>query len=291
MSNRENQKSQLNQLDYLVVGHITEDITPSGKVLGGTVTYSALTARAMGLKVGILTSCSPSLDISPLAGVEIIVQPSEQTTTFENISQGNRRTQYLYHLADPIDTGNMPDTWKSAKLVHLGPVVNEINAGIIGSFPNSVIGLTPQGLLRGWDKDQQVFYRRSPDLDKIIDCSRIVILSIEDVYGDETVIKAMAKSIPILVVTEGAQGSRVYWNGEMQKFPSLPKKAVDTTGAGDIFAAAFMARYIQTQNPWEAGPFASIIAAESVTRPGISGVPTPQEAIEVLENHLNQKKG
>ncbi len=46
----------LEPVDYLVVGHVAADVTPTGVQLGGTVSYSALTARALGLRVGIVTS-------------------------------------------------------------------------------------------------------------------------------------------------------------------------------------------------------------------------------------------
>jgi len=52
---------------------------------------------------------------------------------------------------------------------------------------------------------------------------------------------------------------------------------LDATGAGDIFAAAFFARFHQTRDPWEAARFAVNLAAHSVTRPGLSGIPTRTE--------------
>jgi sugar/nucleoside kinase (ribokinase family) len=52
---------------------------------------------------------------------------------------------------------------------------------------------------------------------------------------------------------------------------------VDPTGAGDIFAAAFFARLYTTRDPWEAGRFATHLAAFSVTRHGLEGVPTREE--------------
>ncbi len=50
------QPARLDPVDYLVIGHIARDLTPSGPRLGGTVAYSGLTARALGLRVGIVTS-------------------------------------------------------------------------------------------------------------------------------------------------------------------------------------------------------------------------------------------
>ena len=48
-------------IDYLLIGHITQDITTEGPRLGGSVTYSALTAQAIGLRVGIVTSFAEEL--------------------------------------------------------------------------------------------------------------------------------------------------------------------------------------------------------------------------------------
>jgi hypothetical protein len=45
--------------DYLLIGHIAHDVTPEGPRLGGTVSYGAFTAVAMGMRVGILTSTRP----------------------------------------------------------------------------------------------------------------------------------------------------------------------------------------------------------------------------------------
>jgi sugar/nucleoside kinase (ribokinase family) len=52
---------------------------------------------------------------------------------------------------------------------------------------------------------------------------------------------------------------------------------VDATGAGDIFAAAFFIRLFNTRDPWEAARFATALAAYSVTRVGLNGIPTKNE--------------
>jgi len=46
----------LQPVDYLVIGHVAADVTPTGLQLGGTVSYAGLTARALGVRVGIVTS-------------------------------------------------------------------------------------------------------------------------------------------------------------------------------------------------------------------------------------------
>ena len=53
--------------------------------------------------------------------------------------------------------------------------------------------------------------------------------------------------------------------------------ALEASGAGDIFASAFFVRLNQTRDPWEAARFATNLAAYSVTRVGLNGIPTREE--------------
>ena len=92
----------------------------------------------------------------------------------------------------------------------------------------------------------------------------------------------MASASRILVITEGAAGARVFWNGDVRRFRPPTVSEVDSTGAGDIFAAAFFSRMYSTRDPWEAARFANQIAAISVTRSGVTGIPTPAEVQECL---------
>jgi len=71
--------------DYLLIGHISHDVTPNGPQLGGTVSFASFTAVSFGLKVGILTSAAPD---EPLLqnlppNVTVINVPSEHTTTLK----------------------------------------------------------------------------------------------------------------------------------------------------------------------------------------------------------------
>jgi len=61
---------------------------------------------------------------------------------------------------------------------------------------------------------------------------------------------------------------------------------VDTTGAGDIFATAFFFRLYATRDPWEAARFATQLAANSVTREGLNGIPTQEEIQECMTEVL-----
>ncbi|MBU1146472.1 hypothetical protein KKD80_02915, partial [Patescibacteria group bacterium] len=49
----------------------------------------------------------------------------------------------------------------------------------------------------------------------------------------------------ILVITDGAKGAYLYLRGKIHRQPSLSKKIVDTTGAGDSFCSSFLGGYIR----------------------------------------------
>ena len=87
----------------------------------------------------------------------------------------------------------------------------------------------------------------------------------------------MAGQTNILVVTEGAAGAVLYWNGDRRRFRAPTVDEVDATGAGDIFATAFFVRLLNTRDPWEATRFAVLLASHSVERAGLDGIPTRLE--------------
>jgi hypothetical protein len=264
-------------IDYLVVGHVTQDITPAGLMLGGTVTYAALTARALGRKVGIVTSARDDLDLIPLDGIPVHLIPAEYSTTFKNQPTPYGRQQFLYHTAKTLTAGDIPSAWQTAPIIHIGPVAQEIDVEIVESLPASFIGITPQGWMRQWDENGRVSPKAWLNSDKLLGKASAIVISIEDVQGDEGVIADMIGRVPIVIVTEANLGARLYWNGDYRHFSPPEEIEVDATGAGDIFAASFFIRMHETRDPWESTRFATLIASRSITRVGLQSVPTLDE--------------
>jgi len=264
-------------VDYLVVGHIACDLTPSGSMLGGTAAYSALTARAFGLKVGIVTAAGSDVSLAPLNGFPVHMIKSQTSTTYENTYTENGRVQYLRAQATRIDLNDVPEAWRSASIIHLGPIANEMDSILPKGFSPSLLGLTPQGWMRQWDSNGLISTCNWSSSEKALPQAGAVVLSREDVNGDDELIEHMAGQTKILVVTEGAAGAVLYWNGDRRRFPAPSVDEVDATGAGDIFATAFFIRYLNTRDPWEATRFATLIASHSVERAGLDGIPTSLE--------------
>ncbi len=274
--------AHLEPVDYLVIGHVTEDVTPAGPRPGGTATFSSLTARALGLRVGIVTAVSDETSLKVLDGGLVVNIPSQHTTTFENIYADDGRRQILHHQAARISLGSVPEVWRKASIIHLGPVAQEIIGELPKDFSDSMIGITPQGWMRTWNRDGRVTPCKWESSETLLPQAGAVVISREDVGGDEELIEEMARQTRILAVTESSAGSVLYWNGDRRRFRAPEIEEVDATGAGDIYAAAFFIRLQSTHDPWEAARFATQLAARSVTRVGLNGIPTQAEIEECL---------
>ena len=270
----------LESVDYLVIGHVAHDLAPEGPRLGGTAAYSALTARALGWRVGIVTASGPETSLQPLNDIPVISLESSKSTTFENIYTEHGRIQYLRAQATRIDLNRVPETWRRTSILHLGPIANEMNSILPEDFSPALLGLTPQGWMRQWDAEARVSPTEWPKADFALARAGAAVISREDVNGNDEVIEHLAHQTRVLAVTEGPAGAILFWNGDRRRFraPAVPE--VDATGAGDIFAAAFFTRLFTTRDPWEATRFATLIASRSVTRVGLAGIPTPREIEE-----------
>lgn len=280
------QSMSLETVDYLLIGHLTVDLTPDGPRLGGTAAYAGLTAQQLGLRVGIVTSWGSELPLGSMVRLPIINLPSERSTTFENIPTPEGRIQFIHHVAHRLDLNLIPDLWLNAAIVHLAPVAQEVEPTLVRHFPSALMGVTPQGWLRSWGEDGRVVVTEWPEANFVLRQSGAAVISSEDVGHDEARIEELTTSCRVLVVTEHAEGARVYWNGDVRRYRPPDVSEIDSTGAGDIFAAAFFFRLFATRDPWEAGRFATQLSAISVTRSGLDSIPTQEEIQDCLAEVL-----
>ena len=147
----------------MVVGHICADILADGTaVLGGTALYSALAAASLGWRTGILTRGRygfpiNGLQIPPLAigddRIQIVVQDAEWPTCFVNeYDATGRRTQQIKRWAGQIDLSGMPPSWRTARVIHFGPIAQEIDVRQSTGVNPGFLGITPQGWMRDWPR-------------------------------------------------------------------------------------------------------------------------------------------
>lgn len=283
-------------IDFLIIGHMTQDRVPGGFRPGGTVSYAAVTARRLGCRPGILTSAAlPGLTVTeadpapeaqtitldgagplyaPLAGIPVHVVPSPVNTVFDNVYDGyGQRIQVVESRAGPIVPADLPAAWAGVPFVLLGPLDRELPETWADAFPGALLGVTAQGWLRQWDDAGHVTPARWENAGPMLRRADAVILGPEDVGGDEAYIAELAGQTHLLVVTDGRHGCTVYRKGEAQRIFPRPAREVDPTGAGDIFAAAFIVRLAETGDPLVAARFANVVASMSVEEVGMEAIP------------------
>lgn len=89
-----------------------------------------------------------------------------------------------------------------------------------------------------------------------------------------------AAGFPSVVITLGAQGCLVADVTGTETLPAVPVEAVDTTGAGDAFTGALVARLAAGDSLVEAARHATRVGAFAVRRPGAQpSYPTLQEEL------------
>ena len=267
-------------IDYLVIGHMTVDLVPGGRMLGGTISYAAPTYAAFGHSVGIVTSAAsgePLLrQLEPFG--ELAVVPSADSLTYENVYSDDGRQQFVRATAQSLRHTDIPPAWRGAPYAHLGPLAAEVDPRELAeALPNTTIMLTLQGMMRRWDSDGLVRFR--PWFDRrALELIDIIVYSQEDVVEHPRLTDELRAICKHLVVTNGRNGGAHYHDGGACHYDSLPVEPRDLTGAGDVFAASLLAALPRLNGDVaRAVQVAGRLAAYSVTRAGIASAPTRAE--------------
>lgn len=294
--------------DFVVIGHAARDLLPAGGLrLGGTVTYAALTAQRLGLRAAILTSGPPDL-LEALAaampGIALATVPATEATTFENIYAGGSRRQHLRGRAASLGVERLPPAWREARIALLAPLAREVAPAFALAFPGALVAATPQGWLRRWDANGRVYPGPLGEAEAVLPALDALVLSVEDLLpppdmapsleaaspatrsAAEEQIAAWARIVPLIAVTAGREGARLLARGSPpEHFPAVAVREVDPTGAGDVFAAAFLCRLHATGDARAAMRAANCVAGLSIEHEGTSGIPTLAE----VEAHCGQQ--
>jgi len=269
--------------DVLIAGHIAKDITADGWRPGGGVLYAAAQASRLGLSVAALTACSPEVEPSAvLPGVDWRVLPSEATATFENVYCDGVRQQRLLATGRRLSLEDLPVEWLDAPLVLLTSLFHEIEADIAPALASrgALVGLGAQGWLRRLEGDrvQPMAFEPSPAWL----AADVVFVSEEDVADAERVAEWRSRT-PIVVLTRGYRGCTVWDTSGRHDVSAAAVAEVDPTGAGDVFAAAFLVRYAEARDVVAAARFATAAAALAVGGEGTSSIAGRDEIETLLE--------
>ncbi len=272
-------------IDVCVIGHVTQDqiiidgYAPRSQP-GGTVHYSGMVLRALGFETAILTKLHPAdreALLSELieAGVEVHVLPSKTTTRFVNVypdPDADTRSQRVLAVASPFE----PQELNVDACVYLfGPLMKEeISVECVKrlSGKGAKIGLDIQGLLRELDGDRVILRPHDQLLDFLahvdaLKASEEEALFVTGEKAAEAAARVLAAAGPREVaVTSGSEGSLIFADGHIYRIPAYPPdKMVDTTGCGDTYFAAYLARRLRGDDVERAGHVAAAVASAKIS--------------------------
>lgn len=169
--------------------------------------------------------------------------------------------------ADEIDAANPDTTW-----VHLAPLLRT-------DFPADTLALLAsrghrvaydgQGLVRAdrvgplvEDRNFEPDMLQHLDMLKLAEDEAVVVAD-----GDFDLAAAKLLGVPEIVVTYGSEGCDIYTNGSVERVPAAWRvDGVQTTGAGDMFTACYVAHRAAGDEPVPSAERASELVARELDK-------------------------
>lgn len=257
---------------FLTVGHVTSDLIAGSEVPGGSALYSAVQARALGAQTRLLTAATGSWPGRPLVeGVDLHALRTSETTTFEYLSVTPRLAR-LRAAARPLTPGDLPPGWARSEIALLCPVFAEVEPSFAEALSADVLGIGAQGWMRRLGPGDRV--ERGPwrDPGRALEQADVVFFSVDDADDADRVAARLGRRVGTVILTRGAEGCSVFLPDRRIDVPAFPALEIDPTGAGDVFAAAYLIAAWEGAAPREAATFAGAAAAFAVEGPGVSGI-------------------
>ena len=285
-------------LDLTVIGHIMietiylSDGSIVSLVLGSSASYSSVAASSLGTKTGLVTVIGkdmPYYIVSPIieSGVDTkgicIKGKDSRSTKLTYDEAGNKKVSYE-KVAPDILFKDIPRQYLKSEAFFVCPMdfeipletisklrkLNKLMMTDLGGFGGTVSTMHPSS---GSKKDKKL-------VKDIVSKFNIVKASIEDCFYLFKYKVSPKKSIEILhkwgaevvIITLGEKGSVISNGKDITEIPVFKTKTVDTTGAGDVYCAAFLSEYLRTNDLYKSGLYAS--AASSILTEKTGGVIT-----------------
>ena len=265
-----------------VIGHVTKDIVEinsrTEKKIGGTAFYSGITLANLGIKTKIFTKLATKdkklLVALKHRNISLFPYFCKFTTCFRNVYRGERREQFVEGAVEPFAVAEIKRIGKP-KFVHVGPLTkNDIPVSILKYLKSSglTVSLDVQGYLRKirnkkislttWEDKQE--FLKFVDVIKA-DKQEAKILTDR---GGKPAAKALAALGPReVVITNGLHGSLIYSHGRYFRIPAFkPAVIKDVTGCGDTYAAAYLAKRLESNDLNECGLFAAKCATIKIEK-------------------------
>ncbi|WP_167582001.1 carbohydrate kinase family protein [Kineococcus rubinsiae] len=259
---------------------------------GGTANRAVATAR-LGLRTALLAVLGRDLFGNHL----LSLLAAEENLDLRWVQQhASAHTALTVAVTDEHDrsfiTYEEPDTAVPAAWPGPAPASRTCHVSVAGPLPAWVAPLRRGGTTVfggvGWDAS----HRWSPDvLDRLGEVDVFVPNEVEATSYTRTgdpaaAARVLAERVGTVVVTRGGRGAIAVdaGTGEWVDVPAVAVRAVDPTGAGDVFTSGLMTGTVLGWDLATRVRFAGLVASLSVrTLGGATSAPRPRDVLDFLE--------
>jgi sugar/nucleoside kinase (ribokinase family) len=275
-------------MDIAVCGNPTLDVLgKDGRIRitpGGTALFASCAAEYLRARVRIIGNIGEDYPRSVLSwlkyrglNLRLLRKTENPSTRFRIGYHQESRRLWLLEPGSPIEPA-----WKGGPVqgLHLGPVFNEVSESLARSLRKkcAFMSLDIQGLVRKVNRSAEVqTWRRN--LDPVLKLCDMVKASVAEAKFQtssrnhrDILDRFLATGPKHAIITLGGKGS-LLGVGTNQKFfiPPFPEGRIrDPTGAGDVYAGAWLTSYLRTKDPVWAASAGSAFGSLASQRTGLS---------------------
>lgn len=268
-----------------IIGNLSRDVVAGAPPRpGGAVFYGARALARMGAQATIVARCGvrdADVLVPPLEalGLPVVLRTGERTPAFSFHYEGDRRVMRVDDIGDPWTTTDVAG-WAGEAVADA--VWVQVGALLRSDFDADVLALLAPGRNLLVDAQGLVRVARLGPLERDARVDPGVFASLQALKLNESEARILAGGVeperlralgvPEVVVTLGSAGALLVTESVAERIPPVPVEgAIDPTGAGDSFSAAYVHARAKGAGPVEAARSANAIAAELVVRESGSG--------------------
>jgi len=263
------------EIDIAIIGDLAfnHDITSSGEKtsVGGSAYYSAVGASRFSEKVGIVAKIGEDFDLSYLhkrsidtEGVRLVSSEKSCRFVLRQHLDGTREFSAERGVARTVETEIFPKTYIRAKYIHLATQLPAHCLIWMNALENNVEGIISADSF-------EVFVKQFPDL------TRRVFEKAGMIFTNEAELQILRQLGEVsfespMILKKGAAGAVYINEGETIAVEAPKVEVVETTGAGDILAGAFLALRAKNIPVERALKKAVYLASRSITNFGVEHI-------------------
>lgn len=272
---------------------------------GGDVSNAAIAAARQGARVGYLTALGrdvfgdsvvrlwsdEGVDASRVARRDAptgiyFVDPDPAGRRFTYFRAGSAASRYR---PEDLPAGYV----ESARTLHLSAITQAISADMRAASVAAMQAARGAGTLVSYDTNLRLalwpLEQARETIEAALSMADMAFPSDDEaaqLWGlddpDAVLDRVLALGPRIVALKRGERGAVVATPDRREVIPPAPSTPVDSTGAGDSFAGAFLAEYLAAGDPFAAGRYAARVAAATVSGYGaVAPIPRREEVERV----------